>query len=106
MRECRLRHCHAVVGCRRRELPLKHGAQQADDQLNECCQVPDEALAAASTDTTMFGTTSLLSFSELVDYVAIDAVVKVVYKYKESNASHTVVIEPNGFQNCAAACRF
>ena len=31
----------------------------------------------------------------------IDAVVKVMYKYKESNASHLVVIAPNGFQMCS-----
>ena len=48
----------------------------------------------------MFGTTSLLSFSGLVENVPIDAVVKVMYKYKESNASHLVVIGPNGFQMC------
>ena len=73
-------------------------AQQADDYVDVCCQIPDEAVAADLTDTTMFGTTSLLSFSGLVENVPIDAVVKVVYKYKESNASHIVVIGPNGFQ--------
>ena len=58
-------------------------------------------MAADSTDTTMFGTTSLLSFSGLVENVPIDAVVKVVYKYKESKASHIVVVGPNGFQLCS-----
>ena len=75
-------------------------AQQADDHVDVCCQIPDEAVAADLIDTTMFGTTSLLSFSGLVENVPIDAVVKVMYKYKESNASHIVVIGPNGFQMC------
>ena len=50
--------------------------QQADDHVDVCFQVPDEAVAADSTETTMFGTTSLLSFSGLVENVPIDAVVK------------------------------
>ena len=33
--------------------------------------------------------------------VPIDEVVKVVYKYKESKASHIVVVGPNGFQLCS-----
>ena len=53
------------------------------------------------TDPTMFGTTLLLSFSGLVENVPIDAVVKVMYEYEESNASHLVVIGPNGFQMCS-----
>ena len=75
-------------------------AQQADDHVDVCCQIPDEAVAADLTDTTIFGTTSLLSFSGLVENVPIDAVVKVMSKYKESNASHIVVIGPHGFQMC------
>ena len=61
---------------------LERMAHQADDHADVCCQVPNEALAADSTDTTMFGTTFLRSFSELVEHVPIDVVVKVVYKYK------------------------
>ena len=80
---------------------LESMAQQADDHVDLCCQVPDEAVAADSTDTTMFSTTSLLSFSGLVEHVPVDAVVKVLYKYKESKASHIVVIGPNGFQLCS-----
>ena len=80
---------------------LESMAQQADDHVDVCCQIPDEAVAADLTDTTMFGTTSLLSFSGLVENVPIDAVVKVMYKYKGSNASHIVVIGPNGFQMCS-----
>ena len=59
---------------------LESMAQQADDHVDVCCQIPDEAVAADLTDTTMFGTTSLLSFSGLVENVPIGAVVKVVYK--------------------------
>ena len=66
-------------------------AQQADNHVDVCCQVPDEAVAADSTGTTMFGTTSLLSFSGLVEHMPIDAVVKVVYKYKESKANHVLL---------------
>ena len=76
-------------------------AQQADYHVDVCCQIPDEAVAADLTDPTMFGTTSLLSFSGLVENVPIDAVVKVMYKYKEWNASHLVVIGLNGFQMCS-----
>ena len=74
-------------------------AQQADDQLDVCCQIPDETVAADLTDTIMFGITSLLSFFGLIGNVPTDAVVKVMYKYQESSkASHIVVIGPNGFQ--------
>ena len=59
---------------------LESMAQHADDHVNVCCQIPDEAVAADLTDTTMFGTTSLLSFSGLVENVPIDAVVKVMYR--------------------------
>ena len=76
-------------------------AQQADDHVDVCCQIKDEAVASVLTDTTMFGTTSLLSFFGLVENVPIDALVKVMYKYKESNASHLVVIGSNGFQMCS-----
>ena len=80
---------------------LESIAQQADDHVDVCCQIPDEAVAADLTDPTMFGTTLLLSFSGLVENLPNDAVVKVMYKYKESNASHLVVIGPNGFQMCS-----
>ena len=40
---------------------LESMTQQADDHVGVCCQVPDEAVADDSTDTTMFGTISLLS---------------------------------------------
>ena len=80
---------------------LESMAQRADDHLDVCCQIPDKAVAGDLTDTTMFGTTSLLSFSGLVENVPIDAVVKVMYKCKDSNASHIVVVGPNGFQMCS-----
>ena len=76
-------------------------AQQADDYVDVCFQILDEAVAADLTDTTMLGTTSLLSFSGLVENVPTDAVVKVIYEYKEWNASYIVVIGPNGFQMCS-----
>ena len=56
-------------------------------------------MAADLTYTTMFGTTLLVSFFGFIENVPIDAVVKVMYKYKESSkASHIVVIGPNGFR--------
>ena len=58
-------------------------------------------MAGDLTDPTMFGTTPMISFSGLVENVPIDAVVKVMYKYKESNASHIVIIRPNGFPMCS-----
>ena len=80
---------------------LESVAQQSDDHVDVCCQVPDEAVTDDSTDMTIFGTTSLLSFSELVEHVSIDAVVKVVYKCKASKASHIVVIGPDRSQLCS-----
>ena len=80
---------------------LESRAQQADDHVDVCSQVTDEPVAADSTDTTILGTTSLLSFSGLVENVPIDAVVKVVFKYKESKASQIVVVGSNGFQLCS-----
>ena len=71
--------------------------QQADDHVDVCCQVPDKAVAADCTDASMFGTTHLLSFSEFTEHVMVN----VVYKYKESKASHIVVIGSNGFQLCS-----
>ena len=66
------------------------------------CQVPGEAVEADSTDTTMLGTASLLSFSGLLQNMPVDAIVKVVYKYMKSKASHSVVIGPSGFQLCSS----
>ena len=80
---------------------LESMAQQVYDHVDVWYQVPDEAVAADSTDTIMFGTTSSLSFSRLVEYVIIDTAVKVVYKYKLSKASHIVVFGPNGIQLCS-----
>ncbi|CAN0153493.1 unnamed protein product, partial [Ascophyllum nodosum] len=79
---------------------LEAMAKQADDHVDVCCQVPEEAFKDDAGDTTMFGTPSLLSFSELVGNVPPDGVVKVVYKYKERKVGHIVVVGPNGFQLC------
>ena len=71
------------------------------DPVDVCCQVSEEPVTNDSIDTTMFGTTSLLSFSKFFEHVLIDAVVKLVYKYKESKASHIVVVRFNIFQLCS-----
>ncbi|CAN0327056.1 unnamed protein product [Ascophyllum nodosum] len=79
---------------------LEETSKQADDHVDVCCQVPEEIFKDDARDTTMFGTTSMLSFSELVGKVSLDRVVKVVYKYKEQKVGHIAVVGPNGFQLC------
>lgn len=73
-----------------------------DDNGELCCSVPGEVFEeGGAPDTTMFGTTSLHSFAQLVDKVDIDCVVKVLYKHKpDRKVGHLVVIGPNGFQLC------
>lgn len=77
-------------------------AEGASDHIEVCCDAPLKEFEgnANDRDTTMFGTTSLMSFFELVQNVEINAVVKVVYRYKESRPGHIVVVGPNGFQLC------
>ena len=79
---------------------LEETSKQADDHVDVCCQVPEEIFKDDARDTTMFGTTSMLSFSELVGKVSLDRVVKVIYKYKEQKVGHIAVVGPNGFQLC------
>ena len=79
--------------------------QQADDHVDACCPIPDEAVAADLTDTTMFGTTSLLSFSGLVENVPIDAVVKVMCKYTRSRIPAILLSSDPMVSKCVTACR-
>lgn len=70
-----------------------------------CADVPAEAFQGShDPDITMYGTTSLTSFSELVQKVPIDAVVQVQYKYprtaRKGKVSHIVVVGPGGVQLC------
>ena len=76
-------------------------AKQADDHVDVYCQVLDEAVVDDYTDTVMFGTTLLLSFSEFVGHVSIDVAVKVMHTFNESKASRSFVIGSNGFQLCS-----
>ena len=80
-------------------------AQQADDHVDVRCQISDEAVAADLTDTTMFGTTSSLSFSGLVENVPIDAVVKVMYNTK-SRMLAILLSSDTMVSKYVAACRF
>ena len=73
-----------------------------------CVPVPAEAFEGSEDpDITMYGTTSLSSFSDLLRNACIDAVVKVQYKYssatqkstQKSKVSHIVVVGPK-FQLC------
>ncbi|CAB1099412.1 unnamed protein product [Ectocarpus sp. CCAP 1310/34] len=70
-----------------------------------CADVPAEAFEGShDPDITMYGTTSLPSFAELVRNVGIEAVVQVQYKYprtaRRGKVSHIVVVGPKGFQLC------
>lgn len=70
-----------------------------------CADVPAEAFEGSDApDITMYGTTSLSSFTELVRNVPIDAVLQVQYKYPRTTGggkvSHIVVVGPEGFQLC------
>lgn len=70
-----------------------------------CVDVPAEAFEGRDApDITMYGTTSLTSFTELVRDVPINAVVQVQYKYPRTTGggkvSHIVVVGPDGFQLC------
>lgn len=54
-------------------------------------------------DITMYGTTLLMYFAELVRQVPIDTIMKVQHKYpgiRHGKVSHIVVVGPDGFQLC------
>lgn len=90
---------------------LEDLAEQVEGRGDLCADVPAEAFEESvkesdDPDITMYGTTSLASFSELVRYVPIDAIVKVQYKYPSTTrrenrkVGHIVVVGPEGFQLC------
>ena len=82
---------------------LERLATQAGDHLDVCAQVPEEAFresARSAADISMWGTTSLGSFVEVVRNVNIDCVVRVVYRYTGRPVGHIVVVGPDGFQLC------
>lgn len=86
---------------------LEELVERVEGQGEVCADVPAEAFGESvkesdNTDITMYGTTSLASFSELIRNVPIDAIVKVQYKYptKNGKVSHIVVVGPGGFQLC------
>ncbi|CAM9288476.1 unnamed protein product, partial [Laminaria digitata] len=76
-------------------------ATQAGDHLDVCAQVPEEAFRKNSApDISMWGTTSLGSFVDVVSNVNIDCVVHAVYKYADRPVGHIIVVGPDGFQLC------
>ena len=80
---------------------LERLATHAGDHLDVCAQVPEEAFRGSKApDISMWGTTSLGSFVEVVRNVKIDCVVHVVYKYTDRPVGHIVVVGPDGFQLC------
>lgn len=53
-----------------------------DEHGDVCCSVQREVFEEGkSPDTTMFGTTLLHSFAQLVEKIEIDCIVKVLYKH-------------------------
>lgn len=69
-----------------------------------CCSVPGEVFEeGGSPDTTMFGTTSLHSFAQLVQNVDIDCIVQVLYKHKSDRLDTLWSLGRTGF-SCARAC--
>lgn len=80
-------------------------AERGGGAEGSCADVPAEAFEGShDPDITMYGTTSLPSFAELVRNVRIEAVVQVQYKYprtaRRGKVSHIVVVGPEGFQLC------
>ena len=77
-------------------------ATQVGDHVDVCAQVPDDVCKGAShPDSSMWGTTSMGSFVELVDNVRIDCVVRAQNKYAERPAAHiVVVVGADGVQLC------
>ena len=76
-------------------------ANQAGDHLDVCAQVPEEAFRKNSApDISMWGTTSLGYFVDVVSNVNIDCVVRAVYKNTARPVGHIIVVGPDGFQLC------
>ena len=87
--------------------------ERVEDRGAVCADVPAEAFEESvkesdDPDITMYGTTSLASFAELVRNATIDTIVQVQYKYPTTTrretqprkVSHIVVVGPEGFQLC------
>ena len=79
--------------------------QEDGEAIDVCCELPESVVTSLVeddvTDTTMYGTTSLLVFARLVESVEINTVVKVLYKMRDPQVGHIVVVGPNNFQLCS-----
>lgn len=88
---------------------LEKLAERVGDRGDICADVPEEAFDGSDDlDITMYGTTPLMSFSELFRDVPIDAIVTVQYKYSSTpkqKVSHIVVVGQDGFQLCTCLKR-
>ena len=73
-------------------------ATNVGDHVDVCAQVPEGVFEGKGhPDITMWGTTSMGSFVELVSNVKIDCVVRAVNKYTDRPAAHIVVVGPDRF---------
>lgn len=81
------------------------GSGDEDGDRGVYCQALAEVLEnGEAADTTMFGTTPLHSFFQLVERVDNDCIVQVVYKHKpDRNMGHGIVAGPNGVKDLLAA---
>ena len=71
------------------------------DHVDVCAQVPAGVFEGDSNkDISMWGTTSMRSFVELVSKVDIGCVVHAQSKFTERPAAHIVVVGPDGFHLC------
>lgn len=89
---------------------LSEMTTRGGDFIDVCAQVPEDAFSNTDPpDTSMYGTASLLSFSQLVRGVPLDGIVRVTYKYskkkkqnnKTKKVSHIVVVGPGGVVLCS-----
>eukprot|EP00904_Undaria_pinnatifida_P004254 jgi/Undpi1/1382/HiC_scaffold_11.g04774.m1 len=67
--------------------------QEDGEAIDVCCELPESVVTSLVeddvTDTTMYGTTSLLVFARLVESVEINTVVKVLYKMRDPQILRT-----------------
>eukprot|EP00904_Undaria_pinnatifida_P002446 jgi/Undpi1/12201/HiC_scaffold_5.g01877.m1 len=79
--------------------------QEDGEAIDVCCELPASVVTSLVeddvTDTTIYGTTSLLVFARLVESAEINTVVKVLYKMRDPQVGHIVVVGPNNFQLCS-----
>ena len=68
--------------------------------MGDHVDVDDVVKGDSHADISVWGTTSMGSFVELVGNVKIDCLVRDKSKYVERAAAHILVVGPDGFQLC------